>query len=503
MRVLLVSPAPFGGGPERSGGVVGYVGDLASAMSSAGVSVGVVSGGHVYRPGFLGRGVGSCGVEELEPFGGVRRFSVVNSPVLAPALWQFGGPESEASCGAVESAFGDVCGQFEPDVVHVHGFEGLSAGIVSAAKGRGASVVVSVHNYHAFCPQVYLMQGRREPCIDDRGGLACEGCESAIDMTGERRRRAADGAGGPTIAPPPLPPVQTFDDAGEPTDATLGLWMDGHPMWRANDGVLPLGASGDGGRAGSAGRYGARRSAFVGALNASDAVLGVSEASAAIAVRMGVDRSIVRVMPIGSWAAGSASRPLPPGRGEVLRLAFLGFNNYYKGLPMLVDALGLLSPAYRSRIHLSAYGTGMGSIAGRLRALVGLGGYEIGGAYGRTDVVRLLSGVDAGVVPSVWHDNGPQTAIEMRALGVPVIGARIGGIPDIVREGVDGLLFRSNDRGDLARVIAMCLRKPDLLRAIRGTVGGWHTMSEHAGRLVDVYERALSSRMVSSGREHR
>lgn len=475
--------------------MAGYVGDLAAGLAGAGCAVGVVSSGHMYRPGGLARRVagleGRCGAEELEAWNGIRRFQLVNSPVLSPGLWQFGGPGDEAACGAVERAFGEVCRGFGPDVVHVHGFEGFSAGIAGVARRRGARVVFSVHNYHAFCPQVYLLRGRRAPCVDYDGGLACESCEGTIDVSAERRRRARGDGVPPSIEPPARAPVMTFGDDGEPTAETLELWRYGHALWRPIEDGLPGAAASRRVR----GRYGERRKAFVEALNACDAVAAVSEASAEICRRMGVREDVVRVEHIGSWAAEvrAEDRPAAPERDDVQRLVFLGFGSYPKGLGVLCDALGLLTAQYRKRIALVAYGTGVKAELDRARSLrPGPAEVEIGGRYERGDVVRLLAGAHAAVVPSVWEDNGPQTAIEARALGVPVIGARIGGIPDIIAEGVDGLLFRANDRADLARVIAGCVRESGRLRALRGSVRPWHTMAAHAATMVGLYERALT-----------
>ncbi|MEO1535460.1 MAG: glycosyltransferase, partial [Planctomycetota bacterium] len=328
MRVLLVSPAAHSGDAGVSGGVAGYVADLAGSLAVAGCGVGVVNAGHVYRPGGLvrARREGRCGWEEMEPVGRILRFQLVNSPVLAPALWQFGGPRDEMSSRAIERAFGGVCRRFKPDVVHIHGFEGFSAGIVGVAKRAGARVVFSVHNYHAFCPQVYLLQGRREPCVDFLGGYACEGCEGTIDRGAERRRRATGTGEPPSIEPPERAPVMTFEADGSPTAETRVLWSYQHPWWQPIEDAMP-----DAERSlDAAGVYGERRAAFVWAINECDAVLAVSGATAEICRRMEVDAERIRVMPIGSWAADVplSERPAAPASGQPLRLVFLGFGSY-------------------------------------------------------------------------------------------------------------------------------------------------------------------------------
>jgi len=56
-------------------------------------------------------------------------------------------------------------------------------------------------------------------------------------------------------------------------------------------------------------------------------------------------------------------------------------------------------------------------------------------------------------VPSEWYENNPMNIIESFALGKPVIGSRIGGIPELVKEGYNGYLFESGNFDDLTNTI--------------------------------------------------
>lgn len=58
------------------------------------------------------------------------------------------------------------------------------------------------------------------------------------------------------------------------------------------------------------------------------------------------------------------------------------------------------------------------------------------------------------IVPSEWYENNPMTIIEAYSVGTPVIGARIGGIPEIIVEGETGFLFESGNVESLGKVIA-------------------------------------------------
>ena len=96
-------------------------------------------------------------------------------------------------------------------------------------------------------------------------------------------------------------------------------------------------------------------------------------------------------------------------------------------------------------------------------------------------------------MPSVWWDNGPQTVFEFNACNVPVLGARLGGIPDFVEDGVNGFLFRGNDRFDMAETLVRLLRDPTVLDRVRGRVRPPKGIDTHAVELERVYSECISS----------
>jgi glycosyltransferase involved in cell wall biosynthesis len=57
------------------------------------------------------------------------------------------------------------------------------------------------------------------------------------------------------------------------------------------------------------------------------------------------------------------------------------------------------------------------------------------------------------IVPSIWYENNPMTVIEAFSFGKPVIGAEIGGIPELIQHGKNGYLFTQNDRTSLQNII--------------------------------------------------
>lgn len=103
------------------------------------------------------------------------------------------------------------------------------------------------------------------------------------------------------------------------------------------------------------------------------------------------------------------------------------------------------------------------------------------------------------VVPSVVYDNSPLAVYESFALGKPVAGAHIGGIPELIEAGQDGVLFEPNNRVDLVRAINLLLSDRQRLEAMgrraRLKAERWFAPEEHLRRLMVVY-RQVSGRGV-------
>lgn len=71
------------------------------------------------------------------------------------------------------------------------------------------------------------------------------------------------------------------------------------------------------------------------------------------------------------------------------------------------------------------------------------------GQQSREQVEALFHEACFSVIPSVWYENNPLSVIESLSLGTPVLGANIGGIPELIEEGRNGLLFEAGNADDL------------------------------------------------------
>ena len=248
--------------------------------------------------------------------------------------------------------------------------------------------------------------------------------------------------------------------------------------------------------------YGQRRLSMVEMLNSCDRVLAVSDFVRRRFVAAGVREDRISTMHIGTMMNTIVKRhadllwdppAFDPARPRPITLVFIGFNSFYKGLHMFADALELLTPEYLQHLHIFLYATGHNFDWRFRRFEHRLAGLTTHPGYGAWDVPWIMGGKDLAIVPSVWWDNAPQTVFEALACGVPVLGANLGGIPDFVKDGHNGLLFRGNNRFDLARVLAGVIRNPRQLETLRRNVRPPKDIADHAGELSRLYQECVSS----------
>ena len=87
------------------------------------------------------------------------------------------------------------------------------------------------------------------------------------------------------------------------------------------------------------------------------------------------------------------------------------------------------------------------------------------GAGTRDDVLTLFRGADAVLVTSAW-ENLPHTVLEALAVGTPVVATAVGGVPEVVVDGVNGLLVPPHDVAAIAAAVERVVSEADLRRSL-------------------------------------
>ena len=151
---------------------------------------------------------------------------------------------------------------------------------------------------------------------------------------------------------------------------------------------------------------------------------------------------------------GSKRRPATPQAGVVF--SFIGSAMAHKGVHLLVAAAQQITGKFEVRI----YGDSNPAYEQAMRQLDKRGVVRFMGAYAYDAMPAILRATDVAVIPSLWYDNAPLAVNECLAARVPVLGADMGGIPEFLRPGVNGDVFKGRDLDDLARKLQGIVDRP-------------------------------------------
>jgi glycosyltransferase involved in cell wall biosynthesis len=148
--------------------------------------------------------------------------------------------------------------------------------------------------------------------------------------------------------------------------------------------------------------------------------------------------------------AGVETKPRPGGHALIA-----GRLSAEKGIDVAIRAMAFTS----DRAHLDIAGDGPARPdLERLAAAEAPGRVTFHGRLAKDRLFELLRASVAAVVPSTWFENQPMAVLEAFACGVPVIGTNLGGLPELIDDGVDGVLVPPSDDKALASAIddAVC-----------------------------------------------
>lgn len=131
---------------------------------------------------------------------------------------------------------------------------------------------------------------------------------------------------------------------------------------------------------------------------------------------------------------------------------------------------------------------------------MGLKNVVFQGARFGDELKKMISGSQFVIIPSECYDNSPLVVYEAYSMGKPVIGADIGGIPELISEGRTGKLFQAGDADDLARQIQWMLDHPRL-RAGMGRTARQKAENEfgpavHYRKIMALYEHLLKREVI-------
>ena len=357
--------------------------------------------------------------------------------------------------GTIDAIASRIIDDFRPDAAHIHHLTCLSTGIVHLLAARRIPAILTLHDYWLMCHRGQLLDVDYRVCNDTGACASClgpAGGAGSLQFLGARAVRAIE-------EHLPAAPAKLVRRAAVDVAAVVSR-----------------------GRA-SADRERQRTAHMRAVCDQIAHFIAPSRCMRDRFVAFGVARDRITVADYGfdRDAFRNVARPFPPplrfgetrrslgegGQGRdgggperaALRLGFLGSLMVSKAPHVLLEAVSTLP---RGSVSVDLYGAhtayhGDDSYRRQLEPLLDQPDVHMHGPIAHDAVASALASIDVLVVPSIWPENSPLVIHEAFLAGVPVVASRIGGIPELVTDGRNGLLFNARDVTDLSRVLVRLL----------------------------------------------
>jgi glycosyltransferase involved in cell wall biosynthesis len=428
--------------PLQCAGTEVYTAAIASAFARAGHQVEVVCSGQWDAGGQAFNGV----TREQQSGVALIRLNLNWTKGQDPNRCLYDNPRTEA-------VLDQYLAQSSPDLVHVTSCYTLSASVIRAVKRHHLPLVITLTDFWFLCPRVTLLRSDGARCDGRTTAWECLRCSLAPERVYRWPARVL-----------PVPALM----------AAL-TWASHRPWLNRRRGLRGLALD-----------MRQRKATLRSLLEEADRLIAPSHFVAQVYRDNGVQRDI-QVVPYGhdvGWAKGLLPRPVT----APLTFGYVGRITPAKGMHVLIEALRHLSTDLPLRVDV------WGDVrqdAEYVRTLPHIDGshppVHFRGHFGREQMAEVFSQIDVLVVPSLWYENNPLVVQEAFAAGKPVIASNLGGLTEVVRHGVDGLIFEPGD----ARALAACLRDlsvhQELVGRLRDGILPVKTIQEEVEALSTMY----------------
>jgi len=175
------------------------------------------------------------------------------------------------------------------------------------------------------------------------------------------------------------------------------------------------------------------------------------------------------------------------------KIAYVGRLNREKGVKCLIESYKLVIEEVPSaKLIIIGEGKERGNLERLAKQLFPQGNIQFEGLMDHKDVIKIYKNVCVIVTPSLWVENNPLVLYESMAYGIPLIGSKIGGIPDMIKDSYNGYLVEVGKSNELAKKIIYLLKnkKKAMMMGERGRkiLQEQFNDKDHLNKLIILYK---------------
>lgn len=171
-----------------------------------------------------------------------------------------------------------------------------------------------------------------------------------------------------------------------------------------------------------------------------------------------------------------------------IRVGYIGGVMPQKGVHLLAKAAQHFLP---SDVEFRIYGFVPIDYLHQLQLIDNRRMLQFTGEYDLADLERIAGEIDIAVVPSLWEDCAPLVLAEANAMRLPVVASNIGGIPDFVVNGVNGLLYDFDSVDDLVSAIRYLSLNTNIVEEMRRNLAPYHFFADYVSHIERLYRAIL------------
>jgi ABC-type polysaccharide/polyol phosphate transport system ATPase subunit/glycosyltransferase involved in cell wall biosynthesis len=360
-----------------------------------------------------------------------------------------------------------------PDIVHFQHFVRLSASMVEVAKRRGIPTILTLHDFWFLCPQIQLLTNNNQICYGPDSSAKCANCEKIFDIYGELHSSESFPDRKVKFFKYPPEPFRTLKKL-VPSRLKTALKEKFLKTRPAKGSITP--------------EMIAKRSKFLRhILDKVDIILAPSKFLREKFISYGIGKN--RIVHSDYGIDHRLLINCAKESSDKFRFGFVGGTSEHKGIRVLIRAFNKIKG---DNITLSIFGPYHPAYLDKLGREVRIDSrITFCGPFKNGEISSVFSKTDVLVYPSIWYENRPIAILEALSAKIPVITSNLGGMAELVQDGVTGLLFELGNPEDLAQKMVGLIDNPELMRRLSETPRRVKTIEENAEELNEIYDSLL------------
>ncbi len=178
-----------------------------------------------------------------------------------------------------------------------------------------------------------------------------------------------------------------------------------------------------------------------------------------------------------------------------IKFGYIGSVIPHKGVHKIVQAAQTLS---KSDAEFHIYGLGNELYKKEMMRIDAKGLCVWHNEYKYEKLGEILCSLDCIIVPSIWEEAAGLVVLEAINFGIPVIGARIGGIPDFIIENVNGRTYPANSERNLAAILRELVNAPNMLDVYKINCKNLFKFSDYINHIIKLYTKAINNEVITN-----